>query len=55
MLEGAYEQEVQSQGCFVQKLDVLFTQAQVHFDNKTRQISFDNKFSMTFLISPSEC
>ena len=55
MHEDACERKVQSLSLVASGLDVLFAQAWVHFDNKTQQISFNPDYSMTFLISPSQC
>ena len=36
------------------KREVLFAQARVHCDNKTRQIGFNHDYNMTISISPRE-
>ena len=49
MHEGACKTGSQIAG-----FDVLFAQAQVHCDNKPRQIGLNHNYNMTFSISPHE-
>ena len=55
MHEGMYEQEVKSQSCRAEGLDVLFAKALVHYENKAWLIGRNHDYDMPFLISPYEC
>ena len=51
MHEGACETGSQ----ILRALDVLFTQARMHWDNRPWQIGLNHDYNMTFSISPLEC